>query len=455
MNHPTAHHAAAPGAARTLAQALNEGYACQTLDPQRLRAQLAFHPSLRGMVESMTQSHASLFSKTQVFLSETDRDTIAGTVAAIERVALLPGYQHRALDHADPIARLAFGPTSMFMGYDFHVGAHGPKLIEINTNAGGALLNAALARSQQPCCELLEGTPHGPTAPIDLNLRFLAMFQAEWRSQRGEQPLRSVVIVDDAPQAQYLAPEFELCRQLLAQHGIWAQVADPSELAWRDGRLWHGNTAIDMVYNRLTDFYLSEPRHGALRAAYLSGATVLSPHPRAHALLAEKGNLVALSQTDLLQQWGATATDRALLAKVVPRALRVTPERAEALWAERRAYFFKPVCGYGSKAAYRGDKLTRRVWNDILAGDFIAQELVPPGQRRVCVQGETQHLKFDIRAYSYAGQVQLLAARTYTGQTTNFRTPGGGFAPVVVVPDSPPSAEFGGASMARVDCCPA
>jgi len=30
--------------------------------------------------------------------------------------------------------------------------------------------------------------------------------------------------------------------------------------------------------------------------------------------------------------------------------------------------------------------------------------------------------------------VQLLAARTYTGQTTNFRTAGGGFSPVVVVP---------------------
>jgi hypothetical protein len=30
--------------------------------------------------------------------------------------------------------------------------------------------------------------------------------------------------------------------------------------------------------------------------------------------------------------------------------------------------------------------------------------------------------------------VLLLAARLYQGQTTNFRTPGGGFAPVVVVP---------------------
>ena len=39
-------------------------------------------------------------------------------------------------------------------------------------------------------------------------------------------------------------------------------------------------------------------------------------------------------------------------------------------------------------------------------------------------------MKFDLRAYTYDGAVQWVAARLYQGQTTNFRTPGGGFAPV-------------------------
>ena len=39
-------------------------------------------------------------------------------------------------------------------------------------------------------------------------------------------------------------------------------------------------------------------------------------------------------------------------------------------------------------------------------------------------------LKFDIRSYAYDGAVQWTAARVYQGQTTNFRTPGGGFAMV-------------------------
>jgi hypothetical protein len=62
----------------------------------------------------------------------------------------------------------------------------------------------------------------------------------------------------------------------------------------------------------------------------------------------------------------------------------------------------------------------------------------------VQVAGAATELKFDVRAYTYGGQVQLLAARTYSGQTTNFRTEGGGFAPVLVAPELGATA-WGGA----------
>ena len=70
--------------------------------------------------------------------------------------------------------------------------------------------------------------------------------------------------------------------------------------------------------------------------------------------------------------------------------------------------FFKPAVGYGSKAAYRGDKITLRVWEQILAGEYVAQEFVAPGARRI---GPGQDMKVDVRNYVYAGEVQLLAAR--------------------------------------------
>ncbi|WP_296492436.1 hypothetical protein [Rhodoferax sp.] len=423
-----------PATTPASAEALNRDCFCRTLNLSRLREQLESEPSLKGMMANITETRPNLFSSTVVFISQQVQQQITAIIAAIERVAALPGYQVQALSRANASAQHDFGPLGACMGYDFHLSADGPRLIEINTNAGGLLLNVALARAQEACCiELDWAFPSG--ARLDtLNKTVFEMFAAEWQLQRGTQPWRSVVIVDEAPHDQYLAPEFELFRQLFSQHGLRAAIADPSELSWQSGRLMHQGMAVDLVYNRLTDFYLIEPGHQALRQAFEANAVVLTPHPRAHALLADKRNLIALSQNELLLAWGAAAADRKLLSGSVPATRLVTPERADELWAQRRQLFFKPVAGYGAKAAYRGDKLTRRVWSEILESDFVAQALVPPSGRMTLVDGVQTDLKFDIRAYSYAGQVQLLAARMYAGQTTNFRTHGGGFAPVIVVP---------------------
>jgi hypothetical protein len=158
---------------------------------------------------------------------------------------------------------------------------------------------------------------------------------------------------------------------------------------------------------------------------------VVTPHPQAHALYADKRNLSLLTDRALLQSWGVQPATLDVLQRGIPRTQVVMPADATRLWAERRGLFFKPAAGHGSKAAYRGEKLTRRVWDEILAGRYVAQELVPPSERRI---GPDASLKADIRNYVYDGRVQLLAARLYQGQTTNMRTVGGGFAPVLTMP---------------------
>jgi hypothetical protein len=428
--------------APNIANALNQGCFCKTLDPLRLQAQLESDPSLRGMAQGLAHSHPHLFSSTVVFLASPMVQAIADTVAAIERVMALPTWKAQALEQAGAIAQPDHGPLGVFMGYDFHMGEHGPQLIEINTNAGGALLNTALARAQTACCRSMdlalemaqESALCGYRNLATLEDDFVAMFRAEWRLQRGEAALRTIAIVDDTPRAQYLAPEFELFQQLFIQHGLQAVIADAKDLLLQDGQLTHHGMAIDMVYNRVTDFDLSDPAHSALAQAYSSGAAVLTPHPHAHALRADKRHLVTLGNQQSLQALGVGEADQRTLLASVPACEVVTADKATALWERRRQLFFKPRSGFGARAVYRGDKLTRRVWDEILAGDYIAQALVPPSQRAVALEHGHTELKFDIRAYTYAGQVQLLAARTYSGQTTNFRTEGGGFAPVLLVP---------------------
>lgn len=56
-----------------------------------------------------------------------------------------------------------------------------------------------------------------------------------------------------------------------------------------------------------------------------------------------------------------------------------------------------------------------------------------PSQRMINHDGEISPHKLVVRLYTYEGAPLLAVARTYQGQTTNFRTPGGGFAPVFVL----------------------
>jgi hypothetical protein len=430
-----------------IANTLNHGCICKTLDVDQLRQELERDPSLQGLASGIATAQPHLFSNSVVFLTQATYQAINDAIAAIERVMQLPTYQALALKTAPTIAQTAFGPLGAFMGFDFHVDTSqsptkDPQLIEINTNAGGALLNAALARAHRACCAPMSAAMNSYVNLDALEQTFFDMFINEWHLQRGDAPLKTIAIVDDSPDAQYLAPEFALCRQMFEQRGVKATITEPQSLQWRDGQLWHhsaaGDTVVDLVYNRLTDFDLSAPAHQALHDAYVAGGAVVTPHPFAHALRANKQHLITLSNDALLADWGVSDADRTRLSGSIPATQRVTREHADALWAQRKQLFFKPVAGYASKAAYRGDKLTKRVWEEILAGnwgDFIAQALVPPGQRMVNVDGIATDLKFDIRAYTYGGKVQLLAARTYNGQTTNFRTEGGGFSPVVVLPD--------------------
>jgi hypothetical protein len=290
------------------------------------------------------------------------------------------------------------------------------------------MLNAVLGRAQRACCEDVASLESGPVAADELERHFVETFEAEWRAAgRAGRPAR-IAIVDQDPETQFLYPEFLLFAHLFRRSGIDAVVLSPHELEFRDGVLRDAQGPIDLVYNRLTDFSLEAAAHAGLRAAYLADAVVLTPHPRAHALYANKRNLSLLTDAARLRELRVPDATIAVLLRGIARTEQVTADGAERLWATRRKLFFKPASGYGGRAAYRGEKLTRRVWSEILQRDYVAQDLVAPSERRM---GPECRMKVDIRNYVYHGRVQLLAARLYQGQTTNFRTERGGFAPVL------------------------
>ncbi|WP_341677274.1 hypothetical protein [Niveibacterium sp. SC-1] len=78
----------------------------------------------------------------------------------------------------------------------------------------------------------------------------------------------------------------------------------------------------------------------------------------------DKRHLVRLSDAAFLSAIGLDAASKTQLARAIPVAPTVSESAADELWSRRRDYFFKPATGFGGRAAYRGDKLTRRVRGD-------------------------------------------------------------------------------------------
>jgi len=415
---------------RTAAVQLNRECFCVTLDQAALSEALRAASGDADFVDLIAQ-RPHLYSHAPVFLPKSDASAMQAIVAALEAATTLSRYQAAIMFWAPEIAGHDFGPRGAFMGYDFHLGDDGPKLIEINTNAGGAFFNAFLAGAQIACCAEVERALAREALDV-FEPSIIAMFEAEWRTQRPSEQLRRIAIVDDAPEDQYLYPEFVLAKMLLERHGYESLVADARELRYENGALQAAGRQIDLVYNRLVDFSLAAPEHAALRAAYVDGAVVLTPNPRNHALHADKRNLTLLSDQAMMRGWGLSEEHLQSLSSM-PRSRRVTRENAAELWSERKRYFFKPASGHGGKAVYRGDKLTKTAWETILSGDYIAQDFAAPTERTILLDDERVQRKLDVRLYTYAGEVLLAVARLYQGQTTNFRTPGGGFAPVFFV----------------------
>ncbi len=368
-------------------------------------------------------------------------ETIRRTIAALFRIAHLDAYQARVDAGADAVPRHRPPNHAVFMGYDFHLTTDGPRLIEVNTNAGGALLNGLHTASLCPpeplaclCADLV---------PLDtMRDRLLRTFRAEFAAARPGASFTRVAIADDRPEQQFLRAEFALFRESFRGVGIAAEVCDVRALERRPGAgLSLRGEPVDLVYLRDTDWRLEDPRSAAIREAYLADEGVVTPSPREHHLLAHKARLELFSSASLLRELGATPAEIALLGDVVPETVPLDTLGIDTAWRTRRDWVFKPGASHASRAVYRGDKISRHKLDEIAAiGGFLAQRRIEPGALEVATLAGPRRMKFDVRAYAYRDEILLLGARVYEGQVTNFRTAGGGFSAICVVRGDAPSA---------------
>ena len=200
-------------------------------------------------------------------------------------------------------------------------------------------------------------------------------------------PLASIAIVDSA-EDQYLYPGS--CCSSGCSSGIGCPViADRPRSRWRDGALIGTATWLS-TWSATGGPTTPGPKPPAPHCAeaYLQHRVVLTPHPAGHALYADQAPPRAVQRRHAVaRRWAFEATQQVLLAHV-PRTREVVDAadaRSACQW--RRAP--RPVLQtggrlHGSRAAYRGDKTDEAGHSrNILAGDYVAQAIVAPGERMV------------------------------------------------------------------------
>ncbi|MFN7262573.1 MAG: hypothetical protein ACK5RO_09480 [Pseudobdellovibrionaceae bacterium] len=292
--------------------------------------------------------------------------------------------------------------ASLFMSYDFHLGADGIlKLIEINTNAAFYFLGSEM----YDCRNLPQPVSQDPLKDLlqDLNTEFDLL---------GRRPSSSmkVQIVDENPEQQRLYLEFLVAQTWLREQGHQVDICDREAAK-----------ECDFIYNRSTDFYFEDSASLNLRNLYNEGKTLISPQPAEYYALADKERMIEWQNSEL--------------KKYLPPAFLLSPETIERAWAERKNLFFKPTRAFGSKMTYKGASIAKKAFEAMdLNGGAMAQGLVPAPEIERETPAGPQKFKYDLRFYAYQNEVRSVVARVYQGQVTNLKTDWGGFCPVLFKP---------------------
>lgn len=348
-------------------------------------------------------------------------------VKQVSVLADLELYQQRVeLDGLPEVARHEPGHHSVMMAYDFHITDDGPKLIEVNTNAGGGYLAARSQLGKQS----FERDPRY-RALVD---NVLSTFDAEFAGFSGniESKPAFALVIDGRLDGEFQDPETHAFANALREHwGCEVKVVEASETALLDGALTVDGRTVDLVYNRCCDFYLRGHDLESLLHAYLDRRLCVTPNPRAYGLLADKRRMILWSSVKALREVGVAERAAKSISTLVPKcALMSSLDRAE-LWASRRDWVFKPTSLYAGKGVLLGRAIRRRRFEEMDPERTIVQQYIKPSITR-CENLISRDMKTEIRLFAYRDQVLGVAARLYQGQLTNFRAPGSGYARVVI-----------------------
>ena len=341
-------------------------------------------------------------SQKPVSISHSDFEAMLRFAKTIYNLKHNQAYVDKLESQLPEAAKIRPDTPGILMGFDFHLTPDGPKLIEINNNAGGLYIGDGWL--PQPSMDAMPG---------DIDSRLLSMFPDAWKS---------IAIVDETIESQFMYPEMQAYGRMLEADGRHVFLASPEDLELKENGLYIDGVRLNAIYNRHTDFYLESSAMQYIRAAYLAGQVQVNPHPRSYALLGDKSRMSDWWHEGVLE--GAVSEGEiAQIRSIVPETHLMHEYDLDAAWSERKAWVFKPSARHGGKGVLLGTGMSRKRFDALDVAETVMQRFIPASK----VEIDGNSFKFDVRLYTQGERLIALAGRAWQGQVTNFRTEGSGW----------------------------
>ena len=245
--------------------------------------------------------------------------------------------------------------------------------------------------------------------------------------------------------------EFELFKEFFEQEGYPTIICSPDELAFENGRLRSGSTAIDIVYKRLlVNEYLPIVKdHPALLNAYRAGAICMVNSFRSK-LIHKKALFAVL--TDRKRSYLFTAQEQDAISKHVPWTRLVRNEKSDHFGEEidlveyvrghRDSLVLKPNDDYGGHGITIGWNADEPDWDKALQsaladGDYLVQERVPTAREVFPALKDDGTVEFaeqlvDLDPLLFNGKVRSAFTRLSFTELANVSS-GGGMVPTFTI----------------------
>jgi|UPI00037534FB hypothetical protein len=338
-----------------------------------------------------------LCSPITVDLEQKDVDMMYET--SIEVFSLLESESYNDFFRRNNILRkqeedCCFSKPLCVVGVDFHITPEGPKLIEINSNAGGLVTSALWAHRDTP--EKVE----------KILTLFAKSFLTEFKQVTKKNAI-NMAIVDEDPYAQFTIYDLLLTQDLMRLNGVTCDIVDSNSIT----------NKYDIIYNRTCDFLLNTEKSVCLNRAYDKKHNILVPNPYMFSKISDKRSLV-----DIYNFVCENSEMFPAMSKTLLECMHIKDFSDSGL--KRSGWFFKPGMEYGGAGVYRGRKISMIKFQEIIQQEFIAQrEATPP-----TITYLDQDFKYDVRVFVWRDTIIDLSIRVYQGRITNFRTLNGGYA---------------------------